>query len=131
MAKALFNRLAQERGIPFRAESAGTEHADHVYAQVAEVMRELDIDLSGERPKLLTNGMVEQASRVVTMGCAVDAGACPAVLVKRDMEDWGLPDPKGKSMDGVRVIRDVIRQKVERLLDSASSPTLDSVISGS
>ncbi len=35
------------------------------------------------------------------MGCEVDAGVCPAVFSK-DVEDWGLPDPKGRPVDGVR-----------------------------
>jgi len=114
MAKALFNRLAQERGLPFTAESAGTEPAQGIHANVVEAMREMGLDLSGEDPKLLTNSMVQTARRVITMGCAVDSAACPAVFLK-DVEDWGLPDPKGKAPEEVRAIRETIRQKVEEL----------------
>ena len=34
--------------------------------------------------------------------------------VKRD--DWPLDDPKGRTLDEVRRIRDEIRQRVERLI---------------
>ena len=120
MAKALFNELAQQRGLPFEAESAGTEPAGHVHSTVVAVMQELGIDLSLERPKLLANDMVARAGRVITMGCAVDAEACPAVFVK-DVEDWGLPDPKDRDLEGVRAIRDAIQERVERLLASMDS----------
>lgn len=117
MAKALFNRLAQERGLPFTAESAGTEPSQRVHANVVEVMREVGLDLSGEKPKLLTNDMVQRARRVITMGCAVDSAICPAIFLK-EFEDWGLPDPKDKTPEEVRAIRDAIRQKVEELVVS-------------
>ena len=115
MAKAMFNRLASERGLALRAESAGTEPGDGVHDVVAEAMREKGFDLRAERPKLLTDYMVEQAQRVITMGCAIDSDACPAIFL-RDVEDWGLPDPKGQPLSKVRAIRDTIGRKVEELL---------------
>ena len=115
MAKAMFNRLASERGLTLRAESAGTEPGDGVHDIVAEAMQEVGFDLRSERPKPLTDDMVEQAQRVITMGCAIDAEACPAIFLK-DIEDWGLPDPKGQPIAEVRTIRDVIGGKVEGLL---------------
>ncbi len=47
------------------------------------------------------------------MGCAV-AEACPALSVP--LEDWGLPDPKGRPVEEVRVIRDTTQRLVERLV---------------
>ena len=73
MAEAIFNRLAKERGLTYTAESAGTELADRVHTTVVEAMAEIGLDISGESPRLLTNRMVEQAQRVITMGCAVDS----------------------------------------------------------
>ena len=115
MAKAMFNRLASERGLSLRAESAGTEPGEGVHDIVAEAMQEVGFDLRSERPKPLTDDMVEQAQRVITMGCAIDSEACPAIFLK-DIEDWGLPDPKGQPIGEVRAIRDVIGSKVEGLL---------------
>jgi arsenate reductase len=45
----------------------------------------------------------------------VDEAACPAILYA-NVEDWGLPDPKGQPIERVREIRDEIRHRVEGLL---------------
>lgn len=115
MAKALLNDIASERGLSVRAESAGTEPADHVHSAVADAMREVGLDVSTERPKLLTDELVENSRRVITMGCAVDADACPALFLK-DIEDWALADPKDLGIDEVRDIRAQITRKVEELV---------------
>lgn len=117
MAKAFFNQLASERGLPLRAESAGTEPAERIHPNVVDAMREVGLDLSDEHPRLLTNDMAEGARKVVTMGCMLDSEACPAVFLK-DVEDWGLADPKDRSIEEVRAIRDAIRQKVKELIAS-------------
>lgn len=116
MASALFNKLAQERGLDAQALSAGTMPGDRVHPEVAEVMREIGIDLADASPTLLTNDMVQSAGRTITMGCAVDADACPAIFIK-GVTDWGLPDPKGQSIEKVRAVRDDIAGRVESLLD--------------
>ena len=77
-------------------------------------MQEVGIDLSTKKPKALTPEMVDHADKVVTMGCGVE-GMCPATWV--ETEDWELEDPKGKSLEQVRKIRDEIREKVTRLMN--------------
>jgi arsenate reductase len=112
MAEAFFNQLAQGKAIGI---SAGTQPGDNVNAVVVEAMREVGIDISGEKPKMLTLEMIEKADRMITMGCGVDAGGlCPASFV--ETEDWALEDPTGKSMEQVRVIRDEIKKRVEQML---------------
>lgn len=115
MAKAFFNRLAEKSGIPMRAESAGTHPAEGVHPVVAEAMREAGIDIYDVKPRLLTDEAVERVRHVITMGCAVDAEGCPALLL-RDVEDWGLPDPAGKDIAEVRVIRDEVERRVAKLI---------------
>lgn len=116
MAKALFDLLAAEGNLPYRAESAGTEPAGAIHSNVVETMRELGIDIADQKPKLLTDAMVRNASKVITMGCAVDSTKCPAIFLK-NVVDWGLPDPRGKTLEEVRVIRDTIRLKVRHLIE--------------
>ena len=111
MAEAFFNWLARGKA---RALSAGTAPADVVDPTVIEAMREVGIDISGNKPKALTPEMLEQADVVVTMGCGVE-GVCPATFVKT--EDWGLEDPRGKPLPEVRKIRDEIRARVSALLN--------------
>lgn len=117
LAEALFNRLAEERGLDVRARSAGTEPAEHINDAVRAAMAEIGLDASALRPKLLTDEMVERAAAVFTMGCAVDSNACPAIG-RKDVSDWGLPDPEGMSMDEVRALRDAIQGRVTELLES-------------
>jgi arsenate reductase (thioredoxin) len=99
------------------AESAGTVPAERVNPAVAEVMKEQGYDLSGEKPKMLTKGMIERASLVVTMGCSVEQ-VCPRPMLaqmQKKLVDWNLPDPKGKSIQDVRKIRDEIEARAARL----------------
>ena len=110
MAEAFFKRLAAGRA---RAISAGTMPAERVHPEVVAAMAEVGIDLSRQRPKLLTPEMIEEASRIITMGCSVEE-VCPAVFVPSD--DWELEDPKGQPIEKVRAIRDEIRRRVEALV---------------
>jgi arsenate reductase len=79
---------------------------------VLVVMDELGIDLRSETPKLLTRELAEWADVVVTMGCG---DACPYIPSKRYL-DWELEDPKGQSLDAVRITRDEIAHRVDGLL---------------
>lgn len=115
MAAAIFNSLTQRLGIPLSAASAGTEPSDRVHPNVVSVMDEWGIDLSQNRPRVLTNDMAEGARRVITMGCEVDEAACPALFLK-DIEDWGLRDPSGKGVDETREIREEIYRRVLGLI---------------
>lgn len=114
MAAALFNHLCQRKGLPFRADSAGTAPGSRVNPMAVEAMRELGIDLSKARPKPLTQELAEAAERIITMGCGVDAEACPAKFLVT--EDWGLDDPAGQPIETVRRIRDEIRTRMEALI---------------
>ena len=113
MAEAFLNQLAEGKA---RAISAGTQPADDIDSQVVEVMREVGLDIGMNKPKALTLRMLEQADRVVTMGCGAE-GVCPASFV--ETEDWQLEDPKGKALDEVRRIRDEIEAKVVEILKRA------------
>jgi len=110
MAEAFFNQIATGKAV---AISAGTQPANEVDPVVVEAMREVGIDISRQKPKMLTFEMLKSADRVITMGCNV-AEACPASLVPT--EDWELDDPEGKPIERVRQIRDKIKTKVDELV---------------
>lgn len=114
MAEAFTNKLAGERGLPVRGESAGTEAGTRINPIAVEVMGELGISMEGRAPKPLTQAMADSATRIITMGCGVDAASCPARI--HLSEDWGLDDPAGKPIEKVREIRDQIRERVEAML---------------
>ena len=112
MAEAFFNQLAKGKA---QAYSAGTHPADTVNSVVVEAMREVGIDISGNKPKALTMDMVEKADKMITMGCGAEAEAvCPASFV--ETEDWSLEDPEGKTLQQVRRIRTEINNRVVKLL---------------
>jgi arsenate reductase len=110
MAEAIFNHLAQGRA---RAVSAGTEPARAIDPNAVAVMAELGIEMSGQQPKLLTQEMVDSATRVISMGCGVEE-SCPAWA--RPNEDWNLDDTYHQPVEVVRRIRDQIRERVEALV---------------
>jgi protein-tyrosine-phosphatase len=109
MSAALFEREAQGR---HTALSAGTSPGARVHPKVLTAMRELDIDLSEQRPRLLTRELAEQADVVVTMGCGDE---CPFIPGKRYI-DWDLPDPAGRPLQEVRATREEIVRRVRDLL---------------
>lgn len=114
MAAAFFNALADPTRA--RAVSAGTQPAGAVHPEVVDVMREVGVDLAGARPRLLSDELAADADLLVTMGCGE---ACP-LIPDLERDDWPLADPKGRSPDEVRRIRDQIRDRVAALLRARS-----------
>lgn len=115
MAEALMT--ARLRG---RVEvlSAGTQPAKDIDPVVIEVMKEMGIDLSGRKPKGLTEEMVREADIVVTMGCG---DACPVFPGKKYV-DWNLSDPAARPVLEVREIRDEIALRVGLMANSLERP---------
>jgi arsenate reductase len=109
ISAALFERAAAGR---HHAKSAGTTPGERVHPEVVEAMKERGIDLSEQKPRLLTTELAEQADVVVTMGCG---DACPYIPGKRYI-DWNLPDPKGRPIADVRRLRDDIERRVTELV---------------
>jgi protein-tyrosine-phosphatase len=97
------------------AKSAGTMPAREVNLVVVQVMREKGIDLSANKPKLITNEMVQEADMIIVMGCSAQ-GFCPAPLLNKVI-DWGIEDPKDKPIGKVREIRDEIERKIKKLIE--------------
>jgi arsenate reductase len=92
--------------------SAGSIPADQVNPAAVEAMAEVGIDISDQRPKVLTGDAVESSDVVITMGCG---DVCPVFPGTRYL-DWQLDDPAGKGVEAVRPIRDEIERRVRALL---------------
>jgi arsenate reductase len=110
MAAAWFNALADRQAA--RAISAGTQPGTQVHPEVLAAMREVGIDLSSARPRFLSAELAETATMLVTMGCGE---VCPAVP-GLERQDWAIEDPKGKSVERVREIRDEVKARVLGLI---------------
>lgn len=125
MAEALTKALAAESGLPVIARSAGTVGGKNLNPMAVEAMAEIGITMAGHEPKLLTHEMVEEADRIISMGCGVDAQACPARFVLS--EDWALEDPAGQPIERVRDIRNQIAERVKTLLADLAASSDDGV----
>jgi arsenate reductase len=93
--------------------SAGSRPSSAIDPLVIVVMKEKGIDISAKHPKSLNDLPPIEMDYLVTMGCEE---TCPAVLAKKIIE-WEIPDPKGKSIDFFREVRDVIESKVKTLFE--------------
>jgi len=100
--------------------SAGSVPADQINPVAVEAMREVGIDITAQRPKVLTTEAVRSSDVVITMGCG---DVCPVFPGKR-YEDWTLDDPAGQDLETVRPIRDEIRSRVVDLLESIRTPSV-------
>ncbi len=93
--------------------SAGSAPADSINPAVRAALLEDGIEISAERPKILTTEAVQASDVVITMGCG---DTCPFFPGKRYL-DWTLDDPAGQGVDAVRPIRDEIKRRVRKLLE--------------
>ncbi|APC38579.1 arsenate reductase ArsC [Nocardiopsis dassonvillei] len=113
MAAAWLSHLAGDR---VEVRSAGSAPADALNPAVVEAMAEVGVDITDQRPKILTTEAVEASDVCVTMGCG---DTCPVFPGKRYL-DWSLPDPAGQGVAAVRPIRDEIRRRIEELIGELS-----------
>lgn len=113
MAEGFFNKTAPEG---YRAISAGTKPVSQINPVAIDVMKEVGIDISNQKSKEITDDMMRNSFKTVNMGC-VDKESCPTLFLPNVL-DWNLEDPKGKSVEKVREIRDEIDQRVKELVAS-------------
>ncbi|MCT4543207.1 MAG: arsenate reductase ArsC [Vallitalea sp.] len=103
----------------FDVYSAGTENYPEVKPLAVQVMEESKVDMSSHKPKLLSD-IPQEIDILIKMGCNV---VCPYVPNKY-MEDWGLDDPSGGSINDFRKTRDLIKIKVEELIKDVKNGTI-------
>ena len=117
MAAGFLNHLAGDR---IEVRSAGSIPGDQVNPAAVEAMAEVGIDISDQKPKVLTTEAVQASDYVITMGCG---DACPIFPGKKYL-DWVLEDPAGQGVEAVRPIRDEIKVLVQGLIaEIAPEPT--------
>jgi len=113
MAEGFFRKYAPEDYEPL---SAGTKPTSEINPIATQAMKEVGIDISKQRPKDITEDMIRNSTKIINMGC-MEKDLCPTVFVP-NLVDWGIEDPKGKSIDKVREIRDEIKERVKGLIAS-------------
>lgn len=113
MAEGFFKKYAPSR---FKTVSAGTKPAYQLNPIVVEVMKEVGIDISKQKSKELTDEMIRDSYKVVNMGC-MDKNFCPTIFVPKVIE-WNLEDPKWKSIEEVKEIRDEIEKRIKEFVST-------------
>jgi len=113
MAEGFFNKSPPEG---YKAVSGGTMPVSQINPVVIDVMKEVGIDISNQKSKEITEDMMRNSFKTVNMGC-MDKESCPTIFLPNVL-DWNLEDPKGKSFERIREIRDEIDQRVKELVAS-------------
>lgn len=100
------------------AHSSGLE-ASHVDPLSVQVMTEIGIDISNQSSKALSDFNPEDYDAVISLcGCGVNL---PEAWLLRDVfEDWQLDDPEGEGIAKFREVRDQVKERVEKLIQSLS-----------
>jgi arsenate reductase (thioredoxin) len=110
MAEGFFRKYAP-RG--YMTLSAGTKPFGDISPLTIEVMKEVGIDISNQKPKDITEDMMKNSTKIINMGC-MDKSFCPTLFIP-NLIDWGVVDPQGEPIEKVREIRDDIDAKVRKL----------------
>ena len=118
MAEGFFKKYAPDG---FKSLSAGTKPVSQINPMVVEAMKEVGIDISKQKSKELTDKMIGDSYNVVNMGC-MDKNFCPTIWIPKVIE-WNLEDPKGKSIEKVREIRDEIEKMVKEIVAEITTTT--------
>jgi arsenate reductase (thioredoxin) len=112
MAEGFFRKHAPEG---FESISAGTKPTSQINPVVVQAMDEVGISISQQKPKDITEDMMRNSTKIINMGCMDDKSFCPTLFIP-NLIDWGIEDPKQKSIEQVREIRDDIEQRVVQLV---------------
>jgi arsenate reductase len=118
MAEGFFKKYAPKG---FKVQSAGTKPVSQINPIVVEAMKEVGIDISKQKSKELTDEMIRESYKVVNMGC-MDKNFCPTIWLPKVIE-WNLEDPKGKSIEEVRQIREEIEKRVKEIVAETTTTT--------
>jgi len=113
MAEGFFRKYAPAG---YRAISAGTKPASRINPLAVQAMKEAGIDISRQKSKIITDDMIKNSARAVSMGC-MDRSDCPLLFLNNPV-DWRIEDPKGRPIEKVREIRDEIERRVKGLAEN-------------
>ena len=110
MAEAFFNSLSKKN----KAISAGTNPDGKIHPWTIEVMKEIGIDVSQQKPKLLSDELLKKADKIIVMESGLSKYISPKYSSK--LEEWKIEKLLGKPIIQVRKIRDQIKKRIRQLI---------------
>ena len=122
MAEGFLRGLAGDR---FEAYSAGLEATDKVHPCAVEAMREVGIDISGQRPKGLSTYMGKEYFNYLVIVCARAEERCPKTFPGVGTTfSWTFDDPRSDDdlpydsmLERFRMVRDRIEIRMRGWLE--------------
>lgn len=111
MAEAFFNILSRK----MKTISAGTKPDDKIHSWTVQLIKEVGIDVSQQKPKLLTNKLMNKTDKIIVMDSELLNSVPQKYLPK--IEKWKIEKVFGKSIEEVREIRNQIKKRVEQLIE--------------
>ena len=115
IAEGFFRKYAPEG---YETLSAGTKPISQINPLAVQVMKEIGINISKQKPKDLSEDMMRNSDKIINMGC-MDRNFCPTLFIPKVI-DWGIENPKDKPIETVREIRDEIERRIKELATDAS-----------
>jgi len=110
IAAAHFNRLAEQKNLPYRAIARGTNPDAEIPQQVRLDLAKDGLDVSTWKPQLVAEKDVREAAHVVTFGCKLPF---PKTTTADKLVDW--KDVPSTSEDYKRA-RTMIVDKIDALI---------------
>ena len=109
IATAYFNKLAAERGLPYRATFRGTSPQEALSVRAVQGLTADGVAIPQGAPTAIADADIKTATHIFAIGCALPAAALSSGKAK----DWSdVPDDKGYEAQ-----RDAIVRHVKELLD--------------
>ena len=114
IAAAYFDKLAKDQRLPHRATFRGVNPDSALNPIAKRGLQQDELDFSGSKPALVTQKDVEEAARIITLGCSLP----PGTQVRRQLTNWDdIPSPSQNYSNA----RDQIKRQVRKLIDDLAN----------
>lgn len=112
MASAYFQKMAKDRGLNVRVDSAGTEPDAQLSKGVVAHLQKHGYAIPIEKPRAATAADMSGADIVISIGCDLSKLPAPAGALKR----WQVPDFSADFNAAEQSIREQVTRLVDELL---------------
>ena len=109
LCAAYLDHFAGDR---YEALAASLEPAGALRSEAAAALIEDGVPVVDGPGRRMTPDLADIVDRIVTLGFTLNPEVGQAVA----REEWGIPSPAGRPAQEVRIIRDLVRRLIEKLV---------------